>query len=497
MRPRAKLVTLGLACVAALVVAAVAVAAVAGLPRGTAIISPPGGSPASDGPSDSTAYTDDGARAGSSTPAVDPIVNTPRPMDNLEFSQDNRQVRYAAFDSLAGMAGTQADGHHHVYLFKRRGGGKTTAQVLDGQLVRIDPNAGGDSVKPSLDGQTLHGNRATTPHCVVFQSTSMLTSNDSSANWSIYLYDVKTKSFTLISPQGADARDGVVDGKCRVVTFEQGGQVYVRKIGGGVTQITKSGKGGFNPDMQTDGKGVAYDREGQVYYRSFGTRFRKGIAVGGEKLVSINSHNRPGNGSSEMPAVNDNGAYIAFESKATDLCDGTKTRCGTHDANGDVMDVFRRTMPGKKAPTKDVMEMISYDGKERFQSDLESDQVKITGAGEQACFRSFGVETHNHKFRPDRHTGPFQHIYFWNFPRERMIGAFSGESKEGRSSNTELQRDDGTAAFNWSCAISSRGNFIGFSSDTEHMAGDVNGHTTDMFIRFMGGSDEGLGGDLG
>ena len=96
MVPRAKLVTLGLLCLVGLVVAAVAVAAASGLPRGTAIISPPGGTPASDGPSDSTAYTDDGARAGSSTPTIDPIVNTPRPMDNLEFSQDNRQVRYAA-----------------------------------------------------------------------------------------------------------------------------------------------------------------------------------------------------------------------------------------------------------------------------------------------------------------------------------------------------------------------------------------------------------------
>jgi len=29
------------------------------------------------------------------------------------------------------------------------------------------------------------------------------------------------------------------------------------------------------------------------------------------------------------------------------------------------------------------------------------------------------------------------------------------------------------------------------------MAGDQNGATLDMFIRFMGGSDEGKGGDVG
>ena len=100
MRNRGKALTLALLCVAGLVAAAVSFGAVVG-ERGTRIISPPGGSPSADGPSDSTGYTDDGSKSGSATPTTNPVVGGPRPMDNLEFSQDNRQVRYAAFDSKA------------------------------------------------------------------------------------------------------------------------------------------------------------------------------------------------------------------------------------------------------------------------------------------------------------------------------------------------------------------------------------------------------------
>lgn len=495
MRNTGKVLALVSLAMAALVLAAVAIAAVTGPPRGTAIISPPGGKATADGPSDSTDYVVDGAHGG--TPTANPVVGTPRPADNIEFSQDNRLAQYVAYQSKDSLAGTSADGHSHIYLFKRKRGQKTTAGLLSGSLKRVDPNAGGDSIKPSLDGQTITGDRASTPNCVAFQSTSNLAGADTGGKWVVYLYRIKGGSISRISEAGDDARDPVVDGFCQTVTYEQGGTVKVRKIGGPVKDVAQ----GFDPDQQTDGKGVAYDRVGgagshnQVWYTPFS--FKGGFRKGSEKLVSISRTGAPGDDDSTMPSANDNGAYIAFESKADDLCDGSKKRCGTTDQNGHITDVFRRTMPGKKAPTNDVMQMISFDGKEGFQSDLDSDQVKITGGGEQACFRSFGIETHNHKFRRDAHTGPFQHIYYWNFPRERMIGAFSGESKEGRTSTTELKRDDGSAAFNFSCGISNRGNFIGFTSDTEHMAGDQNGSSFDIFIRFMGGSDEGRSGDVG
>src|SRR5512132_2522521 len=124
MRYAAKALTFTLLLTAALALAAFALAAVTGPPRGTRIISPPGGKPSANGPSDATDYVLDGAHGG--TPVTDPIVGTPRPMDNIEFSQDNRLVLFAVFQSKDSLAGTTADGHSHIYLFTRKRHQKTT-----------------------------------------------------------------------------------------------------------------------------------------------------------------------------------------------------------------------------------------------------------------------------------------------------------------------------------------------------------------------------------
>src|SRR4051812_24240860 len=276
-------ITITVALLLTLALAALAIAGVTGPPRGARIISPPGGTPTSDGPSDTTDYASDGAHGG--TPASDPIVGTPRPMDNIEFSQDNRLVQYAAFESKAGLAGSDGDGHSHIYLFKRKRGQKTTKGLLSGSLVRVDSNSTGDSVKPSLDGQTVSGDSATTPNCVVFQSTSNLGGATTGGKWVVYLYRIGGGKISRISEAGDDARDAVVSGSCQTVTFEQGGTVKVRKIGGAVKDLAE----GFDPDQQTDGRGVAYDRAGsgghnQVYYKSFG--FKGGFSKGSAKLVS-------------------------------------------------------------------------------------------------------------------------------------------------------------------------------------------------------------------
>ena len=527
--------------------------------RTTAIISPPGGLPVAEGPSDASGslpvdYSLDANRSGSGVAGRDVLINRVRPGDNLEFSQDNRIVRYAAFSSSAPNLdpATPKDGRHHMFLFTRRSGGQTELELLSGTLQVIDApdldGKAGDSLKPSLDGQTKSGNGATTPDCVVYQSTKRMAADDRSNAWSIYLYRISTRATTLISDGSEAATDGVVDGECEVVTYAAGrrdGQhVMVQPL-----NAKKQPAGpaldlgeGYNPDQQTDGKGVAFDRDGQVWYQQYQKYFLNGAnrlrPVYGKPLLVSNSAADPakgGNGPSGMPSVNDNGDYIAFESKATDLCadqNGGNHRCQgvSADRNGEMTDVFRRTMTAdaptgkeetfvartpiatklkrhrkkvlvyrnKAVRTGNEMQMISYDGTIDFQSDLISDQVKISGAGEQACFRSFGKETHNRKFAADGHDSPFMHVYYWNFPRERGVGKFTGESKADRLPPSEFTRADNTPAFNWSCAISNRGNFIGWTSDEELKSGEANGAAIpDMFLRFMGASDEGLGGDLG
>lgn len=529
--------------------------------RYTQIVSPPPGTtnlPA-DGPSDgldkvgaliptAIPYLFDRAAGLLGGPAVlpnDPYVGMTHPADNLEFSQDNRIIHYAAFDSMATnlVPNQTSDGHHHIFLFVRDV--NNTSNPLAGTLVQVDPNAGGDSYKPSLDGKTISGNRAMRSHCVVFQSTSRLTKADTSTSSSIYRFDIDSAKFTLISGS-LDARDGVIDGNCSNIVFESEGHVWVYL---GELHALIKGPSGFNPDIQTDGKGFAYDYDGQVYYMPIqpfslmtnGDHFTYVPLPPKATLVSNSAEDpsRPANGHSSMPSVNDNGDYVAFESTATDLCaatDGSHQRCHgvSIDRNGTKSDVFRRTLavdaPTGKTETAKVkvfkpvkvkvrrgttrirykkasgrvgneVEMIDYDGQEDFQSDLDSDQVKISGAGEQACFRSFGVETRKRKFRDDGQQGPFMHIYFWNAPRERVdgkglpIARFTGESKAGTTSDTEFFHAPGQAAWNWSCAISNRGNVIGWTSDEITQSGEQNGRLIpDIFLRFMGASDEGLGG---
>src|SRR4051812_6403126 len=208
MRSAGKAPALVLLVTATLALAAVALASVTGPPRGTRVVSPPGGKPAAAGPSDSTDYLLDAAHG--ATPTADPIVGTPRPMDNVEFSQDNRLVRYAAFQSKDSLAGTSSDGHSHIYLFKRKHGQKTTGGLLSGALERVDPNTGGDSVKPSIDGQTITGDSATTANCVVFQSTSNLAGANAGGKWVVYLYKIASGSISRVSAAGDDARDPVV-----------------------------------------------------------------------------------------------------------------------------------------------------------------------------------------------------------------------------------------------------------------------------------------------
>lgn len=487
-----------LLALALLIPATIVFAAVVGT-RETRIISPPGGSPAADNTSDVTTYNDDGGHPGNRT---NPVVGGPRPARSANFSQDNRQIMGVAYASRAtNLVPGDTNGETDVFVMRR-------SKRFDGTLQRASVStsgaqANGPSIKPSLDGQTVTGNRAIRPKCVVFQSKATnLAAGDTDADWDVYVRNLRKKTTTLVSPNHDNARDPVVDGKCRYVSFEaDNGKVFVRKLGNG--DEAEAGAG-YNPDMQTDGKGVAFDDQDgahrQVFYRAVLDTDPKGLTVGGRKLVSNSAANRSagGNGDSTDAHLNDNGAYVFFESKATDLCTNRCQGIST-DRNGAVSDVFRRTMKavkGVQGSGAHEMQMVSYDGTRDLQADLDSDQVRTTGAGEQACFRSFGKNFRDVMFGGDDHSGPFMHIYFWNFPRERRVGKVSGESKAGRTG--EFTRNGETdPAMNWSCDISNRGNFIGFSSDQDGEAGEANGsQVPDMFMRFMGGSDEGLGGNF-
>ncbi|HEX8857168.1 MAG TPA: hypothetical protein VF752_16355 [Thermoleophilaceae bacterium] len=454
--------------------------------RVTHIVSPPDESPASNGPSDSDTFVED--RGGTRN---DPIGGA-RPADhNVTFSQDNRKVKYVAYDSTAtNLVSGDTNGKRDVFVMTRKhpGTGSTDGTLSLGSVSSSGKQANADSMKPSLDGISTLGQRAAGVGCLAFQSKATnLDSSDKSSDWDIYLRNLKSHKTVLASPGKSNAKDGVVDGWCERVSFEAGGKVYVYDIERDVVTQVASGK---DPDIQTNGQGVAFDQGGQVWYQALSHHGSKVAKDGGKRLVSNSATNKSkgGNGVSSDPNLNNDGLYVVFESKATDLCIH-RCRGISEDRNGHISDVFRRTMGKSPTGGADEMEMVSYDGPTDTQGDLESDQVHITGHGEQAVFRSFANNLRDIKFDHVAESGPFMHVYFWNFPRERLAGSISGESKCCR--NGEFHHNDMSAAFSFSPQISNRGTFIGFSSDEEGESGERNGRgTVDAFIRFMGLADE-------
>ena len=106
----------------------------------------------------------------------------------------------------------------------------------------------------------------------------------------------------------------MIDGGCEFVTYDVAGTVYLRDLEADRTYRIGAG---VQPDQETDGKGVAYVRDGQVWYQAFQKIYNHGhpkvVQRGGERLVSAGAHGA-GNGPSAHPSVSDNGDYIAFES---------------------------------------------------------------------------------------------------------------------------------------------------------------------------------------
>ncbi|HWH46004.1 MAG TPA: hypothetical protein VNT32_14885 [Thermoleophilaceae bacterium] len=430
-----------------------------------------------------------------STQVVAPVADGSS--DNVTFSQDNRLVEYVGFDSAAtNLVQGDTNGVRDVFVLARN----PSEGDLNGTLIRASVASGGgqadgESREPSISGQT--GDRA---RCVTFQSRATnLSSSDRSSDWDVYLYDLRRNATLLVSTSNSDAVHGVVDGECEFVTFESRGRVYVRDL---VRRRTARLARGRNPDQQTDGKGVAYERGGQIYYQGF-ARFRnrgrpKVKRVGREMLVTRNRAGQRGNGRSKNPTMDDRGAYVAFESTATNLCSRNAcTGVGSRDRNGRTSDIFRRTIDRRKAPTKDHMQMVSYsqgcsssNPRSRAvdaQGSGPSNNPAMTGAGENIVFDSEATNLRESSgIQVADANGSIRDVYYWNFPRGRKCGNVSRESRGSQ------RREDGSGqplnGANVRPAASNRANYVGWTSQATGDWGEVNGAgIEDIFLRFLGG----------
>jgi hypothetical protein len=420
--------------------------------------------------------------------------------DHPALSQDNRDVRLLAYDSTASnLVGGDTNGRRDVLVLEKSRG----AGALGGRLVRVSVGvkrrqANGDSSYPSVDGTT-----GWVPRCVAFQSTATnLVRQDRSADSDVYVRDLRNRTTTLVSPHINGAGGASIDGRCRMVAFQAQGGVLVRDI---AAETTRAVARGGDPDLQTDGRGVAYTRAGQIYYRELSPSAKGIKAVGREYLVSNNSKGHPGNGYSAHPAVDDHGKHIAFDSTATDLC---TDRCPVgpffpmpntsapslqpggypnRDANGPIRDVFRRTME-TSARGPGPMDLISYYGGQDQGNGPSHDPV-ISRAGENIAFVSEATNFPGVGPFTDQN-GQLSDVYTWYFDRRLYVrlGKISIQSVDGAPFSPSAAFDGASR----NPALSSRGNYIAFASTQTGKSGDRNGTTPDVFLRFLGRSHEGL-----
>jgi hypothetical protein len=205
------------------------------------------------------------------------------------------------------------------------------------------------------------------------------------------------------------------------------------------------------------------------------------VRRGREILVSATAAGRRGNGPSSAPALDDSGKYVAFVSAATNLCENACTAAGA-DRNGHDTDVFRRTL-SKHAPTHDRMELATYSYDNHAQYGYGAANPVISAAGENIVYESSN--------------GPGLNVLrTWEFPRKRGWG------------NTQIVTRHCTANL-YLCrsapiahpAISSRGNYLGFSSVGVEFCDAyviVSGGRkacptfSDVYVQYVGPSHEGL-----
>ncbi len=393
--------------------------------------------------------------------------------DNATFSQDNRIARLSAYDTTAtNVVPGDINGARDVMLVQRGSGATARVSVGAGGA-----EANGDSQRPSIDGD---GKRA--PHCVAFESTaSNLASGDSSPDSDVFLRELRGGRTTLVSVGHTGAKSAVVDGECDFVTYEAGGRVFVRDIAAARTTTLGAGT---NPDQQTNGKGVAYERGGQIYYQAFqkvnlkgGGGKKKGIKKLGRAVVASAGARGAGNGGSSNPQMDDNGFYVAFESNATNLC--TSVCKGVSEDQNGASDVFRRTL-SSRAPSRTMMQMVSFSYSVGAQGNGPSNNPAMTGAGENVAFDSEATNLRQSEgITSVDPNGPVRDIYYWNFPRSRGSGNVSRESKAG------AKGEFNGASTNPS--VSNRSNWLGFTSEQTGESGEGNGSIADVFTRFMGG----------
>jgi len=177
-------------------------------------------------------------------------------------------------------------------------------------------------------------------------------------------------------------------------------------------------------------------------------------AAGATRLVSVDIHGAPSKSAAAIPAISFNGRFVAFESRATNLVPG--------DSNGR-MDVFVYDLQLNK------MELASVATNGEL-GNGDSYEASISGDGRYVVFTS--KATNLTRRGNDSYRGPGINV----FRHDRQTGETIAISVNNQGAPADRHA--------WLGDISSDGNFVTFSSHSNHLVEpDRNGIKRDTFIR--------------
>jgi hypothetical protein len=200
------------------------------------------------------------------------------PSGHASISGDNRKARLVAFDSAASnLVGGDTNGVTDVFVWGRPHGlaglALTAPARPSGSLVRASVSSGGVQGNGASANPSLDGSMRTRPHCVAFQSTaSNLSPADRDTTSDVFVRNLSRRRTSLISRGVADpAGNPSIDGRCRRVAFEAGGNVFVASVHGGRPYLLGSGS---NPSFARDGSAIVWVQGGGVMLRAGGHTVR-------------------------------------------------------------------------------------------------------------------------------------------------------------------------------------------------------------------------------
>ncbi|UGS38176.1 hypothetical protein DSM104329_04599 [Capillimicrobium parvum] len=207
------------------------------------------------------------------------------------MSGDDRQTRYAAFDSTAtNLVPADTNGEPDAFVWTRPAGpAGLELSAPGGTLQRASVSsagaqADGASTRPALDGSMRRA-----PHCVAFQSTaSNLAPDDVDPVSDVFVRDLRSGRTRLISRGIAPpAEDASIDGACRRVAFVADGAIYSARVAGGMPERVAAGA---DPHFARDGTAIVWVRGASVLIRRAGRVAR--VGPGADPTVSDDDGHR-------------------------------------------------------------------------------------------------------------------------------------------------------------------------------------------------------------